>query len=311
MTRMRRKPGGPPVLGAVVEGQLVHRLGVEGQACRAEPLTSMRMAFLRPVANRVASKEPSAPPGRRAGEQRGVVHGDLPRHAVRRARGQARAAPAGSGRLVTKVSVSARDARDPLPGEVLGERRRCARRGRRARRTRPAPAQPPGQRGLGVDQPVLQVLRTARAGSPPTRPSATSRRASAMRGHPAVVEGHHRPHARARRPPRPPRSSASASATVLASGFSHSTCLPAASAASAISAWLSPGVQMSTRSMSARSTSVRQSVSALAQPCRSAASRHGVGVRARRARPAPGSAAGRRTGPAVRQACECAAPMKA
>ena len=39
---------------------------------------------------------------------------------------------------------------------------------------------------------------------------------------------------------------ASASATVLASGFSHSTCLPASSAATAISACVSPGEQTST-----------------------------------------------------------------
>ena len=31
-----------------------------------EPLISIRMAFLRPVANRVASKTPSAPPSKRA-----------------------------------------------------------------------------------------------------------------------------------------------------------------------------------------------------------------------------------------------------
>jgi hypothetical protein len=44
----------------------------------------------------------------------------------------------------------------------------------------------------------------------------------------------------------------SASATELASGFSQITCLPAARAATAISAWLSPGVQMSTTWMSSR-----------------------------------------------------------
>ena len=32
----------------------------------AEPLISIRMAFLRPVANRVASKTPTAPPPNRA-----------------------------------------------------------------------------------------------------------------------------------------------------------------------------------------------------------------------------------------------------
>ena len=64
---------------------------------------------------------------------------------------------------------------------------------------------------------------------------------------------------------------ASASATVLASGFSHSTCLPAASAAIAISAWVSPGVAMSTRSMSSRSIRSCHRVEEEAQPRRVAA----------------------------------------
>ena len=63
----------------------------------------------------------------------------------------------------------------------------------------------------------------------------------------------------------------SASSTVFASGFSQSTCLPACRAAIAISAWLSPGVQMSMRSMSSRSTRRRQSISVEAKPSRSAA----------------------------------------
>ena len=46
---------------------------------------------------------------------------------------------------------------------------------------------------------------------------------------------------------------ASASARLLASGFSTSTCLPASSAARAMSWWRWPGVQMSTTSMSSRS----------------------------------------------------------
>ena len=44
----------------------------------------------------------------------------------------------------------------------------------------------------------------------------------------------------------------SASLTVFASGFSQNTTLPALAAAIAISAWLSPGVAMSTMSMSLR-----------------------------------------------------------
>jgi len=44
------------------------------------------------------------------------------------------------------------------------------------------------------------------------------------------------------------------------SGFSDRTALPAEAAASAISAWVPGGVQMSTMSMSSRATSSRQSV---------------------------------------------------
>ena len=53
------------------------------------------------------------------------------------------------------------------------------------------------------------------------------------------------------RPPRARRrASRLASTSVFASGFSQKTCLPAFAAAIAIGAWVSPGVQTSTRSMS-------------------------------------------------------------
>ena len=58
----------------------------------------------------------------------------------------------------------------------------------------------------------------------------------------------------------------SASRRVLASGFSQSTALPARAAAIAISAWLSPGVLTSTRWMSFRATTSRQSVAVSSQP---------------------------------------------
>jgi hypothetical protein len=103
---------------------------------------------------------------------------------------------------------------------------------------------------------------------------------------------------------------ARASSTVFASGFSHSTCLPASSAAIAISAWVSPGEQTSTSATSSRVSRARQSVSTDRHPSFSAA--------------APAFAASRpqstvRSGwsgrsknrPAVRHAWECAAPMKA
>ena len=115
--------------------------------------------------------------------------------------------------------------------------------------------------------------------------------------------------------PRPSAASAaavisSASATELASGFSQSTCLPAASAARAMSRWVLPGVQMSTRSTSSRSTTARQSVADSAQPNCSAA------CAARPAsRPTTTCITGRsgrsKKRWALRHACEWAAPMKA
>jgi len=58
----------------------------------------------------------------------------------------------------------------------------------------------------------------------------------------------------------------SASGTVLASGFSQKTTFFAAAAARAISAWLSPGVQMSTTSMSLRSTTCCHEVACSSHP---------------------------------------------
>ena len=102
---------------------------------------------------------------------------------------------------------------------------------------------------------------------------------------------------------------ASASATVLASGFSHSTCLPASRAAIAISAWVSPGVTMSTMSMSSRAITSRQSVADSRQPHFSAAA-----ATAEASRPTTTSIDGwagrsKKRG-ATRQPWECAAPMK-
>src|SRR3954453_3916660 len=103
---------------------------------------------------------------------------------------------------------------------------------------------------------------------------------------------------------------ARASSTVFASGFSHSTCLPASSAAIAISACVSPGVHTSTRSTSSRAPSALQSVSTEAQPSRSAAAPAASALRPPRA--AMSTWYGRsKKRPAVRHAWECAAPMNA
>ena len=173
-------------------------------------------------------------------------------------------------------------------------------------------SQPPDQRRLPGRRSSPAGTAPARAGCCPSRPVGDQLPGQRDRRHPAVGEADHRPHARAPRPRSAAAAIASASATVLASGFSHSTCLPASSAAIAISAWVSPGVQMSTRSMSSRSTSARQSVSVDAQPSRSGrGARRAVGVPAGQHGQLPGRSGRSKKRGAVRQAWEWAAPMKA
>jgi len=118
----------------------------------------------------------------------------------------------------------------------------------------------------------------------------------------------------ARTPPAAARAAAAvmarASSTVLASGFSQRTCLPASRAAIEISAWLEPGVQTSTRSTSSRSISRFQSVSQAGQPSRPAAAATAAASRPQMA--AIRGVSGRsKTWPTVRQAWEWARPMNA
>ena len=103
---------------------------------------------------------------------------------------------------------------------------------------------------------------------------------------------------------------ASASSTVLASGFSHRTCLPASRAAIAISAWLSPGVHTSISWMSSRPSSLRQSVSVSCQPSFVAAASTASALRPQSTFIAGSSGRSKKRG-ALRQACEWAAPMNA
>ena len=78
------------------------------RGCPREPLISMRIAFLRPVAKRVASKTPIAPPRNSREEGRRVVDGDRAALGAGRA-GEAGVLAAGSGRSSTKVSQPAGD----------------------------------------------------------------------------------------------------------------------------------------------------------------------------------------------------------
>ena len=138
-----------------------------------------------------------------------------------------------------------------------------------------------------VHDPVLQVLRSHMPDL--TQPSLGDQLpCEGESRHPAIVEA--RPSTG--RPCFATRSAtsviATASSTVLASGFSQSTCLPASSAAMAISACVSPGVHTSTSWTSSRAMSARQSVSTLPQPRRRAASARRLGVASRRERPSRG-----------------------
>ena len=96
---------------------------------------------------------------------------------------------------------------------------------------------------------------------------------------------------------------------MFASGFSQNTTLPAFAAAIAISAWLSPGVLMSTMSMSARVTTSCQSVAASSHPS-SAAARTFFALRPQMTF-IRGVSVGLKKRATCRQALLCARPMNA
>src|SRR5688572_14252603 len=106
------------------------------------------------------------------------------------------------------------------------------------------------------------------------------------------------------------RSIDSASLSVFASGFSQNTAFPALAAAIAISACDSPGVLMSTMSMSGRLTTSRQSVAASSQPYSRAAASTFFAVRPQITF-MRGCSRGDRKGPTCRYALLCARPMNA
>ena len=144
----------------------------------------------------------------------------------------------------------------------------------------------------------------------PSRPCSTSRRARRDGRHPAVGEADHRPDARARPRVRPPAAIASASATVFASGFSQSTCLPASSAAMAISRGCCRGCRCrrgrcrrGRAAGSSRSRSTPSRAVAAASATRPASRPHSARIR--------GVSGRSKKWGAVRQAWEWAAPMKA
>ena len=270
----------------------------------------MRIAFLRPVANRVASKTPSAPPVNRARKTAASSTVTGPRSVP--AVPDRPACSVGERALLDERLELAGHLGDLLAGDELGEVDDVG--ADVAERAGAGLAPCRSRHDSGASGSAIQswryCARTCRTS--PIRPSATSWRASAIAGHPAVGEADHRAHAARRRACSAAAAIASASATVLASGFSHSTCLPASSAAIAISAWVSPGVQMSTRSMSSRSTSAAPVGLGLgpAEPVAAAAA-VALGVAAADDRHASGRSGRSKKRGAVRQAWEWAAPMKA
>ena len=154
--------GGVGVLGAVVELQLVHPLLVERQrAAAAVELDPQRVLPPGREPRRFERRHRAA--GEATEEQGGVVDVDgPPLLAARRGEPGGRRGPLDLGRqrpLPDERLGQCRNARQRVPGEVLGHvddvRPDVAQRARPRR----VPAQPPDQRELGVDDPVLQVLR--------------------------------------------------------------------------------------------------------------------------------------------------------
>ena len=147
-----------------------------------EPLTSIRIAFLRPVAKRVASKTPIAPPAKRREERRGVVDGDRAALGRRAAAAEAAAvSPAASGRSLTKVSSR------PVTSVIRSPVMNCVRSMMWAPMSPSAPEpafslsrrHDSGASGSAI-QSWRYCARTWRIS--PIRPSATSCRASAIAG---------------------------------------------------------------------------------------------------------------------------------
>ncbi len=167
------------VVGAVEERQLVHRLEVEHQRARAAvDLQAHRV--LAPGREPGGLEARHRAPGEPAEEQCSVVDVDSRRGRPRRRPTARSKRPAAGARARTSPSAPRRPSR-PVAGDELRHvddvRADVAQRAR----ARTVLLQPPDQRELRVDDPVLQVLR-ADVADVPIRPSATSRRASATAG---------------------------------------------------------------------------------------------------------------------------------
>ena len=262
-----------------------------------DPLISIRIAFLRPVAKRVASKTPTAPPVNRARKvaASSTVTWPVPAPDRRRRR---RAAPPPSpsarGRSWTKVSSMPLTVTICSPVMCWVRSTMCAPMSPRA----PEPALSLSSRQLigacGIGDPVLEVLRAdVPHGADPTLLDQLAGQGDG--GHPPVGEADHGADAVGRGPRRRRRPSPAPRRPCWRAASRRARACPRPSAAIAISAWVSPGVQTSTRSMSSRVRRRVQSVSVDSQPRRAAASATFPGPVRTSARSA-GAAGGRRSG---------------
>ena len=128
----------------------------------AEPLISIRMAFLRPVANRVASKTPTAPPPKRA--RKAAVSSTVTSPTFSAVPIGATSEQLAPARLRHRALVDERleqpvDVDDPVAGDVLGEVDDVGADVAERPGASPVLLEPPAHRHRGVREPVLEVLR--------------------------------------------------------------------------------------------------------------------------------------------------------
>ncbi len=285
------------VPGAVVVLELVEPLQVEGErAALAVEFDAQGVLAPGGVPGGLEGRQRAG--GEPAGEQGGVVDGDRP-GAGRGDGGQA-AARRGGQRPLTHERLGERgDAREVLTGQVLGEVDDV--RAEVAERTGAGlfPAQPPGERELRVHQPVLEVRHPH---VPQGADAALHHHPPGQRGGgaPAVVEADHGGLAAG------PRLLGGAGhrlglADGVGEGLLAQHVLARASAASAISAWLSPGCRC-------RRGRCRRAPPGRASRSRSPPSRAGRPPPARHRRPGRRSRPSRGGAAARRHVPRCASP---
>ena len=163
----------------------------------AEPLISIRIAFLRPVANRVASKTPRPPPVNRAMKTAASSTVTGPRSVPAEPE-----RPAWLGRdrpfLHERLELAG-DLGDLFAGDVLGQVDDVGADVAERTGARLGLVQPPGQRRLGIGDPVLEVLRphVPDLADPALGDEPAGQR---DRRHPSVGEADHRAYAVLRSP---------------------------------------------------------------------------------------------------------------